>query len=258
MNGVMLKKHIIFTIMLLLVVSNTSAKKIRIGVSFSIPPYVIKESNSGLELELLSEAFKVKGHTVEIWYLPLARTFDELQRGELDGIINVNEGILDDVYYSDIVINFQNCAISLTKNHLVINSIEDLKNKKVVAFQRASTILGDEFNQMAKVNKNYQEVARQLNQVNMLFRSHLEVAVMDKNIFEYYRKQAQVMNKLSSRELQQDVTYHAIFPKTQYRFAFIDKDIRDDFNEGLMKIHNNGTYSHIMRKYKDLVEINLN
>lgn len=56
------------------------AAEIKIGVSLSIPPYVIQATNSGIELELLNQALAVKGHTASIHYLPLARTFHELRR----------------------------------------------------------------------------------------------------------------------------------------------------------------------------------
>ncbi|WP_051085279.1 hypothetical protein [Hahella ganghwensis] len=67
------------------------AKKLIIGISFSIPPYVITEENSGLELEILRESFAVKGYSILPSYLPLARTFINFEDGSLDGVINVKK-----------------------------------------------------------------------------------------------------------------------------------------------------------------------
>ena len=122
----------------------------------------ILETNSGIELELLKSALAVKGHSVNIQYLPLARTFHALKEGELDGIINTKQNMLDGVFYSDVVIRFQNCAISLKDKHFNIEIVSDLQDKSIVAFQRASMILGKDFTNMAALNSQYREQAKQI------------------------------------------------------------------------------------------------
>ena len=238
-----------------LIASPLHAAELNIGVSFSIPPYVIQENNSGLELEILQQALAVKGHSVSVHYLPLARTFHELKEGKLDGIINAKIGVVENVHYSEKVISFENCAISLEKNHYKIDAVSDLANKQVVAFQRASSLLGDEFKQMSESNNNYSEQARQLLQVYMLMKRRVDVIVMDKNIFKYYLKQAYLEGKLSVTELKQQAICHKIFQPTDYRFAFLNPDIRDDFNLGLIDIQNNGTLSQIHDKYHRLLSL---
>ncbi|MCL1088390.1 transporter substrate-binding domain-containing protein [Shewanella profunda] len=231
------------------------AAELNIGVSLSIPPYVIQETNSGLELELLYKALAVKGHQATIHYLPFARTFHELKEGKLDGIINIKEGMLKNVFYSDVAISYQNCAISLESNRFNINSIKDLSNKQIVAFQRASTMLGEEFTQMAKANTGYKEQARQIQQVYMLMKHRADVVVMDKNIFKYYLKQAYLDGRLNSKELQQQAVCHKIFPPSEYRFAFLNAQIRDDFNAGLEQITQDGTLLALQEKYSRLMSI---
>ncbi|MGI2196210.1 substrate-binding periplasmic protein [Shewanella baltica] len=229
------------------------AAEIKIGVSLSIPPYVIQETNSGLELELLNQALAVKGHTASIHYLPLARTFHELREGKLDGIINIKDGMIDNVFYSNVAITYQNCAISLEANHFNINNIDDLKNKQVVSFQRASSLLGEEFARMAKANSGYQEQARQVQQVYMLMKHRADVVVMDKNIFKYYLKQAYLEGKLTEKDLKQQAICHQIFPPTEYKFAFLSEQIRDDFNAGLKQITQDGSLVALQEKYRRLM-----
>lgn len=238
--------------------SSLMAAELKIGVSFSIPPYVIQDNDSGLELELLKSALAVKGHTAAIQYLPLARTFRELAEGKLDAIINTQLGLTEGVFYSDVVISFQNCAISLEKNQFKIDTIADLQDKDIVAFQRASVFLGEEFGQMAKKNTEYKEQAKQLLQVYMLIKERTDVVVMDKNIFSYYLKQAYLDKKITKQELQQQqATCHKIFPPTEYRFAFINATIRDDFNAGLTQIRENGTLAALQDKYDRLMSLKL-
>ena len=231
------------------------AAELKIGVSLSIPPYVIQESDSGLELDLLYQALAVKGHTANIEYLPLARTFHELREGKLDGIINVKEGMTENVFYSNVAIRNQNCAISLEKNNFSINSIKDLTDKKVVSFQRAASFLGDEFAQMTKANPSYQEQARQIQQVYMLMKHRADVVVMDKNIFTYYLRQAFIEGKLTEVESKQVAVCHRIFPPTEYKFAFLSEQIRDDFNLGLKQITEDGTLIALQEKYRQLMSL---
>lgn len=232
------------------------ADEITIGVSFSIPPYVIKETKQGIELEILQEAFKVTGHTINIEFLPFARTFMLLEEGKLDGIINTKKGMLDNVFYSDIAITFQNCAISLAKNNYPdFNNLSFLKDKDLIAFQRASEILGNEFNKITKKNDKYEEVASQSSQVLQLFlERNADFIIIESNIFKYYRKKAfeRIGNKAHI-----PVKYHHIFPPTEYRFAFSKKQIRHDFNIGLQTIKNNGIYNKITDKYERLMLLKL-
>ncbi len=153
-----------------------------IGVSFAIPPYVIKEIDQGIELEILLNAFSVTGRIVQIKYLPLVRTFSQLKAGKIDGVINIKEGMLDNVFYSDEVITFQNCAISLAKKgYPDFKDLSFLKGKYVIAFQRAPTILGEEFAKIAFENDKYEEVAEQSRQVLRFFlERNADFIVMEK------------------------------------------------------------------------------
>jgi polar amino acid transport system substrate-binding protein len=236
---------------------NAHADEVKVGVSFSIPPYVIQETNSGLELDILRSALAVKGHSAIIQYRPLARTFHELKEGKLDAIINTKKNMLEGVFYSDIVIRFQNCAISLKDNHFNIEKIEDMQDKSIVAFQRASILLGDRFTNMANHNTQYSEQTNQKLQVYMLMKQRTDLVVMDKNIFIYFLRQSYNAGKLTKKEVQQEAICHKVFPPTPYRFAFLNADIRDDFNFGLAHIQQNGTLLAIQEKYQRLLSLNL-
>jgi len=47
----------------------------------------------------------------------------------------------------------------------------------------------------------------------------------------------------------QAVVYHSLFPKTEYKVAFKDKSVMDDFNLGLKQIKASGLYDKIIAKY---------
>lgn len=227
------------------------AKELTIAISFSIPPYVIKDQDRGIELDILREAFKLSSHQIKVKYLPLARTFRPFEQGKVDGLINTKEGMVGDAYYSDVVIAFNNCAISLAKNNYPdFKDVTYLRDKKVIAFQRASTFLGKDFLQMSKLNKNYREYAKQKTQIiRLFFERQTDFVIMDSKIFEYYRKELKESNLMNSTLLDQKIKKHCIFEPSEYKFAFSDAQIRDDFNAGLASLKKSGKYQEIINKY---------
>jgi polar amino acid transport system substrate-binding protein len=230
-------------------------KDLLIGISFSIPPYVIKESNTGLELEILKEAFKVTGYTIKPSYLPLARTFIHFQEGSIDGTINVKEGMVDG-FYSDVAITFRNYAISLEERQIEVTSINDLSDKSLGAFQRAKQLLGNKFHSAVQNNSNYNEWADQTIQLKQLYKQRVEVIVLEQRIFNYFRQQLFDRSTalkgryfISPSELQKPVVFHEIFAPSDYKFAFLSEQVRDDFNMGLRTIKSNGVYDDIFMRY---------
>lgn len=228
------------------------ADEIKMGISYSIPPYVIKENNTGIELDILHEALSVKGHTVNPKYMPFIRTFQMMQMGLVDGIINVKKGTVEDAFYTDVVITFQNCAISLAKNNFPdFENADFLRDKRVIAFQRAATLLGEDFGKMTKANNQYEEIANQTIQISRLLSDlGVDFIVMDIKIFKHLRKQILINGIAPAHVMKRKVKYHKFLKPSDYRFAFRSKKIRDDFNEGLRIIKKNGTFAGIFEKYE--------
>ncbi|WP_019614861.1 substrate-binding periplasmic protein [Psychromonas ossibalaenae] len=260
----MLPKNILTSYLLMLTCfvfsAQLRAEQVSIGISFSIPPWVIKETETGLELDILKEALSVKGHTIKANYLPLARAFESFDSGLVDAVINVKKGMVKG-FYSDLVVSFQNCAISLTGSKFVINDINDLQDKRIVAFQRASTILGQDFNAMTRKNTRYREVSDQSLQVKQLFKNRVDVVISERNIFKYFHNQSQQESLagesvfvITAADLKQQVQYHCIFPPSHYHYAFTSEKIRDDFNYGLKTIRENGLYNKIFSDYAGTIE----
>lgn len=248
-----MKKPFLNSVFLLCVLSfhstPTSARSVTLGVSFSIPPYVIVESNSGLELDIIKRAFDITGYKVVPKYVPLARSFQLYENHQLDGVVNVKQGMVKG-YYSTDVITFQNCAITLDTTLRKIKSTADLKGMRVVAFQNANRILGEGFHGVIEGFASYREVARQVLQINMLFLNKADVVIMDKNIFDYYRKQVHLSNELPASIFSRRIVYQCIFEPAKYKLAFHNEKIRDDFNKGLKIIRENGIYKAIQHSYK--------
>ena len=247
-------RRIIALFILISISTLTNARSVTLGISFSIPPYVILEDDSGLELDIIKEAFRISGHDVIPLYMPLGRSFKLYENNQLDGVINVKKGMVKGYYSSD-VITFQNCVITLRKNEFKIDSIAALKGKRVVAFQNAKKLLGLPFSEVIGELAYYREVAKQILQVNMLFLDRVDAVILDRNIFDYFRRKVYESTDIPQQLIAKKVIYHCIFKPAKYKLAFHDEVLRDDFDKGLKVIRDNGTYANIQRSYQDRITL---
>ena len=168
-----------------------ASKTLNVGVSFAIPPWVITERDSGIELDILKDALSPAGYEVQTNYLSFALSYSLFEADKLDAVINAKESILKSGFLSEPVVTFQNVAVSLkSRNYPEEFSPSFLVDKSVIAFQNASILLNDEFKAMTKQNQMYQEVAKQSLQINLLMIRDIDFIVMDKRIFNYYLQQA--------------------------------------------------------------------
>ena len=226
--------------------TSISAHEITAAVGNSLAPYIIQSSDSGIEIDIIREALAVKNHTLRLRYPPLKQVPVLYKKNVVDAALTVTKGFGLDACFSDIVIQYQNFAISLTKSNFTINNVTDLANKKVIAFQNATTYLGDEYKKAVGLAQ-YTEIAKQTLQVNRLFLERDDVVIADKNIFLYYKSQTKHI------KTDEPLTFHPIFPPSPYRIAFRDAKLCNDFNEGLSILKKSGKIKEIMARYLDPV-----
>ncbi|MBK8974010.1 MAG: transporter substrate-binding domain-containing protein [Hahellaceae bacterium] len=225
------------------------SKILRVAVSFSIPPWVVQETDSGIELDILRDAMDGSGYLVKPVYVPFERAFSLFNEGKVDALINARPNSVTQGYYSDIVVYFHNVAISLSYRDFPEElSMSFLQNARIVAFQRARDFLGESFAAMALSNPNYQEVAEQRLQINLLFLRDADFIVMEREIFNYYHQQALSdpdLTEVEHQKLGRPVKLHSLFAPTGYRFVFREEAIRDRFNEGLARLQEREAYPQL-------------
>ena len=218
-------------------------KELTFAVGLALAPYNIPEKNRGIELDIVRESLAMKGYRIKTKYVPFARRIREIEQGEVDGVLTVNENSDLDVYLSDQHIVCENVAVSLEKKNFKIEKIADLKDKSILTFQNAKKYLGKEFVAAAESSPDYREISKQELQINLLYGDRVDVIVLDKRIFYYHKKN----NKLVDTTQPIDMFY--IFEKVPFCVGFVDKRVRDDFNEGLKKLLESGRYDEIVNKY---------
>ncbi|WP_462271289.1 substrate-binding periplasmic protein [Desulfobacter sp.] len=236
-----MKKFLLVCISIFFSVSALQAKELTLVAGLSLPPYIIQETNSGMEHDIIKEALIQKGHSLKLKYIPFVRI--AVDYAKYDGAVTINEASGVKGNYSDVVITYQNYAISLKSKGLAINSVNDLGKIKVVAFQNATKYLGDAYRDAVSSSPYYKEQGKQALQVKMLYSGRTDAIISDHNIFKYFRK------KVIGMDTSADLVYHEIFQGTDYKVLFNDAGIRDEFNQGLAEIKASGRYNEIIQSY---------
>ncbi|MBF0218700.1 MAG: transporter substrate-binding domain-containing protein [Gammaproteobacteria bacterium] len=222
-----------------------SAQELKIIFSQYTPPYVF-ESGEGIVVDIVRSALAFSGHTIQPVYVPIGRGFELFAERRVAGTAIIKEDSGLTANYSADFMQYHNYAFTLKSRHYQLNSVTDLGDKAVTAFQYAHKYLGEAFGEVVNSNPQYKEIANQETQTLMLLLGRIDVAVMDESIFRYYREKLLAEGKVTAA-----AEYEAfnLFAPTPYKTAFIDASIRDDFDRGLAHIRQNGHYDAIYRHY---------
>jgi len=237
-------KNLMTALIVYMVASAAQSRDITLAMSPSIPPYVIKETQGGIMSDIVKEALAIKGHSLkEFNYVSNKRLVAMLQSGLVDGGINTPPNLTVG-FVSEPIIHFENVVVALTAKNYQFNHISDLTPFRVQAFQYAKAYLGPEFVAMAEGNSSYHEVILQVNQLRHLFLDRTDAIILDRQIFLYY------LNELRSQMTHiPDVTFYTLFPKAPRHAAFLDEEMRDDFNDALSIMRSSGRVQAIIDQY---------
>lgn len=219
-------------------------RQLTMMTSISIAPYVIKDTQRGIALDIISESLQLKGYSILFVFVSNKRAQAELIAKRIDAAFNVPADLPKNIHCSDAVVNFQNVAISLKDRGFTINSVTDLKGKELIAFQDASNFLGKEFSKVIENNPKYNETINQESQVYHLLKDRADVIILEKQIFLYFLNKIRIKNPTSI-----EYVIHPIFDVTSRSACFIDEKIRNDFNDGLKKLRETGRYDKIIAEY---------
>ena len=223
-------------------------KAVMVAVDHATQPFTLPDSDSGLQVEIIRAAFASQSTLVTFVYLPAKRTALAFKSGLVDVLTDDKPGNnVTNVNSHWPVMTFRNQAITSASKHLKLNSIADLGNLRVVAFQDASRYLGAEFAAMANNNSAYLELAHMPSR--MLTLNRTDVIISQPDIFRF-----NLANESSPTQINQvfeSFDYHDILPAVnQYWFGFRDEALRDRFERGVAAIYANGEIDALFRKYQ--------
>jgi len=225
------------------------AKKFEVVVGLVKQPYVMGNNISGFEIELVRNILKLMGKSVEFVFIPYGHSSKLLAIKNIDAMMSVSDkSFKDNARLSKAYINYLDVAISLKSSNLTIDKISDLSKYSVASFQQAENVLGTEFSEAITKSPMFIETTEQNRQLTLLISGKVEVLVMDKNIFRYHA----IKQKLT--QLNNEVVFHKIFPKSPLKMAFKDKKHIVEFNNTFDEYSQSEDYKRLIKKYDMLVE----
>ncbi|MDT8447694.1 MAG: ABC transporter substrate-binding protein [bacterium] len=240
------KTFLFLALALLLWPAASPAKELKVVFSAYTPPFVLTETHRGIVIDIVTEALAYKGYQVKPYFESIGRSFELFSQKQVDATTIIQESSKLKAFYSADFMHYHNVAISLKSKGYQISQFADFKDLDLIAFQNAHIYLGPEFAAAVAGNPHYKEIANQEQQVLMLLSNRTNLAVMDRYIFTYYRGKLINEGKATPEQVPQ---LHELFKPTPYKAAFVDAQVRDDFNSGLEQLKKSGRYDQIYREY---------
>ncbi|UXR63505.1 transporter substrate-binding domain-containing protein [Bdellovibrio bacteriovorus] len=234
-----------FVVLFILVLSSASWALVPIKVAFSLdkPPYVIRASESGLEVEILRRVFTDMGYDMTPIFQPPARSVRSLELGRVDAMATITN--MPKFHLSAPYITFKNFAWTLKDRQIHLKALADLGRYRVIAFQNARFFFGSDFDKAVAKNLNYEEYADQKRQLRMLFADRVDVIICEERTLKINQKDIQSGDKKSLPELQR----HSLFGESRYSVAFRDLKLRDSFNDSFEKLESQKAFLEIYKRY---------
>lgn len=220
------------------------AEPLRLGFGTHKPPYIFEGETRGLEYDIVVAAAAAAGFQVQVHYLPMERLHLLLRRGEIDAIAPTNNLSGVPAYYSAPHLTYQNEAVALASRGLKIDSIADLGQYSVSAFQRARYLLGPAFQTMADSNPAYREEAHQIARNRLLYSGRIDVVIGDRRILRYFNREV-----YDQVDVSQPLAWYPLFEPTHYQVGFRSREQRDRFDLGVEQIRASGEYAIIEQRY---------
>jgi len=226
--------------------NKVDAATVRMAFGVSLPPYVIAETASGLEIDVIREALRFSGHELVPVFVPLARVPTHFSQGKVDAVQRDGGNALEGAVYGTESVAYHASFISLAHREIVLESPQDLAELNVISFQNAH--LEEKLAPWLEPSLNsgrYWEINDQSLQVLTLHAGRYDVVVADRFIFEHFTKQVERERgtKLAAVKVQ------AIRGPTFYKPIFREQNIRDDYNAGIKALRESGRYDEIVESY---------
>ncbi|MBF0290013.1 MAG: transporter substrate-binding domain-containing protein [SAR324 cluster bacterium] len=227
-----------------------SEETLRVGVKSGKAPYIMASTKLtkqdydqkrmlGIEFDLFKAA--LPDVTITPVYMNYDRMHDAIKKDVIDAGSNLRKEV-EGIFYVDNFLRLYDHIIINTKTARDVRTIQDLKGKRVVAFQHASKYLDDVFRQAIKEAASYREIDDQEKQVRIFFAGRADVLITDIAIFKHWAK------RYGNAKVSYEFT--PLFPKPMYfSVGFKSETMRNRFQKGLDEIKASGLYDKIYGRY---------
>ncbi len=222
-----------------------AGKEVKVAVSISIPPFFIKEIESGIEMEVIRHAFERGGdYRVRPIFFHAGPRLSAFEKREVDCASTIPSESTRKGHLSDRVITMETMAISLAEKKITVRNMRDLTDKHIIAFKGAMATLGEAFTGIVAENRHYRERLKNEIMPVLLYRKRVDLVLSDPMIFQYVRK------KMASRvNIDQPIVHHRIFEPQSFSLLCHESRLIEAFNRGLAAIKASGLHQRIHDRF---------
>lgn len=214
--------------------------RIQVLVGLHKPPYLDLTSGSGYELELLTELFVLAGLRAEFTHVPNGRLLPLFKSGAFDAVtLQPMHTMQPEYFYSCPYIHYQNVVATLADNQQDIHTLADLAKQRVIAFQTAEQVLGEEFRWAITQMADYSETVDQKTQVDMLLRGRADAIILDRNILGRH---------LDARAVEPALRLLSL-PGGFYRVAFHRQELAAAFDQAQQQLWQQPAFTELQLRY---------
>jgi polar amino acid transport system substrate-binding protein len=208
----------------------------------SLAPYIIEESNSGVELSIIKEALALEGHALVPVYTQLNRVVFMFDQDKADAAHRyIKQGkIKSSIFYGDVTLEYHDAFFTLHERNISIESPADLKDHSLLSFQSAKS----HYPKWLPEDYKHSQTSSQINQVKLLQLGLVDIVLSDKNIFNYNAE----LYRLSLNGELKGMRMHNFTSPYKYNPIFKREEIAQAFNAGLDKLKKSGRYTEIISK----------
>lgn len=233
------------------------AAPVEVGFIRNVPPYADDVSRDGILVDLMKTALAMNGRDLVPRFFPtLQLEFDPLARfPSLDMYVGAQQGPPSG-YPSIRFHAFRDVAVSKARRGLALRSVRDLDGLRVLAFAGAHRVLGPEFAAMheEELSKSpaYSETENRRAQNLAFWRGHVDVILIDRAIFEYYRRQlaGAAAREGGGVDFSERVVFHDIFStETEVYLVTRREDEARQIRRNLDAMRRDGRYQRIVERY---------
>lgn len=219
--------------------------EVLLAVPLSMQPYFIAESDKGLAYETIVAAYRASGRNIVPVYISEREHAGVFARHPHVDCAAFQPGVESEGLFAiDDVYGFHDYAVTLTSNHIQLNDVRDLKDKKIIAYLGSRDHLGDEYRAVVDEDPHYREIYNHRAQVRLLLRNQVQVIIADRLLVNWY---ARYLTQESGEPV--ELTYHNLFPPGESKFICRRRESLEDFTTGLEAIRRSGELEKIRSRY---------